>query len=283
MDPYLLQIYRFNSADMFAFKQLFIQSVSRGSIPTQFLLSQPGLFSSPRQEMGLQQVPPEVLRDELQKLVSADTGSRLIQLFRNFILPHYPIFSESLFPDPQTTPPFLLAAIYLVAQPFARFDDVLSIELAYESLNSGALFQLINKALLYEAHDPNLAVVQTIFLLVIRPSTNPLILESSFRWSLHGQLVATSHTLGLQYDPSSWSISPWQIALRRRLSSTIFGLDKWLACSLGKPPLITQEGWLVTSMTISDYFTSALKPELCSEHMHMVELGLLLGDVLTRL
>lgn len=283
MDPYLLQNYRYDSLGAFKFKQLTIRSVCHGSLPTQFLLSQPGMFSLSRQEMGLRQIPPGFMKEELETLVPADTGTRLIALFSRFILPQYPIFSESQFPDPQSSPPDLLAAIYMTAQPFAKLDDVLSIELAYESLNNQALFKLVNEALQYAAHNPSLATVQTMLLLVLRPSTNPLILESSFKWSLHGQLVTTAQTLGLHYDPGIWNIPSWQIALRRRISSTIFALDKWLASSLGRPPLVTKDAWLVTSLTTGDGYTSALSPEIWSEHMRYAELGSLLGDVLLQL
>jgi hypothetical protein len=283
MDPCLLQNYRYDESGAFKFKQLSIHSVSHGSIPTQFLLSQPGLFSLSRQEMGLYENSPDASREELETIVSADTGLRLIALFRRFILPQYPIFSESLFPDAQTSPPYLLAAIYMVAQPFARFDDVLSIELAYESLNTQALFKLVNEALHYESHNPSLAVVQTLVLLVLRPSTNPLILESSFKWSIHGLLISTSQTLGLHYDPASWTIVPWQIALRRRLSSTIFAIDKWLACSIGRPPLITRDAWLVTSVADTDNYAIKLSPETWSQHIYLSQLGELLGDVLLKL
>ena len=283
MDPYLLQNYCFNQSGTFMFKQLSIHSVSHGNNPVQFLLSQPKIFSLSRQEMGISEISDNAAREELETLVSADTGLRLISLFRTFILPQYPIFSENLFPDPQTSPPYLLAAIYMVAQPFARFDDVLSIELAYDSLNNPALFQLINKALQFESHSPNLSVVQTLLLILLRPSTDPLILESSFKWSLHGLLISTSQTLGLHYDPTSWNIPPWQVSLRRRLSSTIFAVDKWLACSLGRPPLITRDAWLVTSVVDTDSHAINLSPEIWSQHMCIAQLGALLGDVLSKL
>jgi hypothetical protein len=283
MDPYLLQNYRYDQLGSFQFKQLTIHSVCQGAVPTQFLLSQPGMFSSSRQEMGLRQISYDVLKEELETLVSIDTGTRLIGIFRKFIFPQYPIFSDSLFPEPHSSPPYLLAAIYMVAQPFAKFDDVLAIELAYENLNSPALFKLINEALQYEAHNPSLFVVQTMLLLVLRPSTNPLILESSSRWSLHGQLVSTSQTLGLHHDPSAWGLPPWQVALRRRISSTIFSLDKWLAASLGRPPLVPRDSWLVTSLGTLDSFASSLGPELWSEHICYTKLGPLLGDILSKL
>ncbi|KAJ4362284.1 hypothetical protein N0V83_010377 [Neocucurbitaria cava] len=283
MDPYLLQNYRYDLSGTFKFKELSIQSVCEGNMPTQFLLSQPGLFSLSRQEKGLRQILPDSAREELEALVSVDTGTRLVAMFRRYILAQYPIFSECLLPDPLTSPPYLLAAIYMVAQPFAKFDDVLSIELAYESLDNQALFKFVDEALQYEAHNPSLSVVQTLLLLVLRPSTNQVVLESSFKWSLHGALVSTSQTLGLHYDPSSWNIAQWQIALRRRISFTIFALDKWLASTLGRPPLITRDGWLVTSLTTEDGYASSLSPETWSAHVCYSKLGSLLGDVLAKL
>jgi hypothetical protein len=283
MDPYLLQHYRYDLTGAFKFKQLTIRSVCQGTFPTQLLLSQPELFALSRKEMGLSQISSDLTREELEVSVPADTGLRLIALFRKFILPQYPIFSESEFPEPQSSPSHVLAAIYMVAQPFARFDDVLSVELAYEALNNQALFKLIEKVLHYEAHNPSLSIVQAMLLLVLRPSTNPLILESSYKWSLHGQLVSTAQTLGLQYDPSSWDVAPPQVALRRRISSTIYTTDKWLASSLGRPPLITRDNWLVTSLTNTDSDESALDPEIWLHHVCYAKLGFLLGDVLAQL
>ncbi|PVI05976.1 hypothetical protein DM02DRAFT_583579 [Periconia macrospinosa] len=283
MDPYLLQNYQYGLSNIFQFKQLSVHSVSQSSVPTQFLLSQPDLFSSSRQEMGHGKISLKTSKEKLEDLVPRDTGVRLISLFRRFILPQYPIFSEPQFPDSQTSPPHLLAAIYTIAQPFAKFDDVLSIELAYENLNNEALFQIILEALRYEAHNPNIATAQTLLLVILRPSTNPLVLESSFRWSLMGTLVATSQTLGLHHDPTSWNISRSQIALRRRLSCTIFTTDKWLAASLGRPPLIMQDTWLVTSLSVADGHGSYLSSALWSTHLQYSKLGSLMGDVLNKL
>ncbi|KAK7191060.1 transcriptional regulatory protein C25B8.11 [Paraphaeosphaeria sporulosa] len=282
MDPYLLQNYQFDRSGAFKFKQLSIQSAYQGAAPTQFLLSQPGLFLWSRKEMGLS-VSPEASRAQLESVVPADTGRRLICLYRKFILTQYPIFSESSFPNPHTSPPCLLAAIYMIAQPFAKFDDVLSIELAYDTLNSQALFTIVFEALHYEAHNPSLDLVQMLLLLIVRPSTNPLILESSLKWSLHGTLVSTAQNMGLHHDPASWAIAPWQRTLRRRLSCTIFTVDKWLACSLGRPPLLRKEDWLVTSLTIEDNQASTMNADIWSTHMHYAQLGALLGDVLEKL
>ncbi|KAL5116472.1 hypothetical protein ACEQ8H_005593 [Pleosporales sp. CAS-2024a] len=147
MDPYLLQNYQYDRKGEFRFKQLMIRSVRRTTVPAQFVLSQPGLFKLSREELGLDTYSPQATRAELEALVSVETGLRLIALFRDFILPQYPIFAENHFPDSRTSPPHLLAAIYMVSQPFAKFDDVLSVELAYEALNSQALAKLIETAL----------------------------------------------------------------------------------------------------------------------------------------
>lgn len=283
MDPYLLQNYQYDLFGTFRFKQLTIHSVCQSSVPTQFLLSHPGLFSSSRQEMGIENGSPEGSRKKLESLVSHDTGLRLIALFRKFILPQYPIFSESSFPDTQITPPHLLAAIYMIAQPFSRFDNVLSVELAYENLNTQALHEIVYETLRYEAHNPNLATIQTLLLIILRPSTNPLILESAYKWHLHGTLVSASQTLGLHYDPTTWTIARWQIALRRRLSFTIFATDKWLAASLGRPPLIRQDDWLVTSLSASDGHMASLSSALWSAHLQYSKLGSLMGCVLDKL
>lgn len=233
--------------------------------------------------MGLHHISADVSRTELEGLVSIDTGARLVALFRRFVLPQYPIFSDHQFPDPHSSAPYLLAAVYMVAQPFARLDDVLSIELAYENLDNQGLFKIVEEALRWEAHNPSLSVVQTLLLLVLRPSTNPLVLESSSKWSLHGTLVTTCQSLGLHHDPSTWSIASWQVSLRRRISAAVFSLDKWLACSLGRPPLITQDAWLVISLTTTDGYASSISPDVWSQYTMYAQLGPILGDALARL
>ena len=283
MDPYLLQNYQYDPSGAYKFKQLSIHSVSQGNVPTQFLLSEHGLFSHSRGEMGLHHISADVSRTELESLVSIDTGARLVALFRRFVLPQYPIFSDLQFPDPHSSAPYLLAAVYMVAQPFARLDDVLSIELAYENLDNQGLFKIVEEALRWEAHNPSLSVVQTLLLLVLRPSTNPLVLESSSKWSLHGTLVTTCQSLGLHHDPSTWSIASWQVSLRRRISAAVFSLDKWLACSLGRPPLITQDAWLVISLTTTDGYDSSISPDVWSQYTMYAQLGPILGDALARL
>lgn len=283
MDPYLLKDYQYDAYGSYKFKQLGIHSVSQGKVPAQFLISNPSLFASQRQELGFKSNSDTQTSIILEGLVSTDTAARLIALFRRFILPQYPIFSEHMFPDPRTSPSYLLAAIYMAAQPLARLDDVLSVELAYENLNNQALSEIVRGALHFESHNPSLSVVQTLLLIILRPSINPLVLESSSKWSIHGTLISTSQTLGLHHDSISWPIAPWQVALRRRLSFVVFSTDRWLAASLGRPPLIHRDSWLVSSLSEADGHSSLLSPEVWSAYLQYCRLSQILDSVLENL
>ncbi|KAF4959116.1 hypothetical protein FSARC_10829 [Fusarium sarcochroum] len=228
MDPYLLQRYLTDEHGSFKFKQLVIRSVNN-SPPVQFLVSQPPLFSRSRQETGHQSRPTFELRKELEKVVPQNIGRRLLGLYKRFLTPHYPIFSDESPPDPATSPPCLLAAIYSISLPFAMYDDQLCIDMAYDSPDYKDLSDLINVSVASDIHSPTIATVQTLFLLVARPSSNPLVSDASYRWTTMGTLVSTAVNIGLHLDPNLWNIPLAQACARRRLSFFIFALDK---CSL---------------------------------------------------
>ncbi|KAL1882132.1 hypothetical protein VTK73DRAFT_2223 [Phialemonium thermophilum] len=261
MDPYLLQRYKADIAGVFKFKQLAIHAVQETPVPIQFLVSQPSLFSQSREETGHVPASQEELRFELEQIVSIEMGHRLIDLFDRFVAPQYPIFARHDVPNPSLTPPHLLGAIYSIAFPFSMYDDKLCIDLAYDTLPYPALSRLINQGLAGELYSPSLAGVQTLLLLVARPSSNYLISDASYRWTTLGLLVASAVNLGLHLDPSNWNVKPWQVALRRRLSFIIYALDRWLAASLGRPPHIDQANWLVTSVEMTDNLDSGLSAD----------------------
>ena len=283
MDPFLMSHYQYDRSGTFHFKNLNIQSVSSEPNPTQFLLSNPSVFATTRQENGSDAVSATELRHELESLVPKDIGLRLIKLFERIVAPDYPIFCPPGHLNPTITPPYLLASVYLIAEPFTKFDDRLCIDLAYEKPSSAALNNIISKALSYEIHAPKLCVVQTLLLLVIRPYPKPIVLDSAFKWSQHSTLVACAHTLGLHLDPKSWNIPACEISQRRLLSYFIYSTDKWLALSLGRPPLLHYDNWLVTSPTREDLLASSLVPSARSNIMMKAELDSLLERVLAQL
>ncbi|KAF5723831.1 transcriptional regulatory [Fusarium mundagurra] len=282
MDPYLLHRYQSDEHGTFKFKQLAIRSVNSNT-PVQFLISQPSLFSQSRKEAGHTGASISSQRAELEKVISPNMGKRLISLCNRFIAPHYPIFSNDFPPDPATSAPCLLAAIYSIALPFAMYDDQLCIDMAYDSPDAEDIAHLINTAIAFDIHSPNIATVQTLFLLIARPSSNPLVSDASYRWTTMGMLVSAATNIGLHLDPSLWNIPAAQIAARRRLSFFIFAMDKWLAAALGRPPYINRENWLVDELSAQDENASGLDPSQWADVMDFSALTSSLASTLSRL
>ncbi|KAJ6441441.1 putative transcriptional regulatory protein C25B8.11 [Purpureocillium lavendulum] len=258
MDPYVLQRYRTDDNGVFKFKQLAIYSVQEQPFPVQFLLSHPSLFARSQEQAGHATPGDAYLRTQLEQLVPAAMGKRLISLWTKFAAAQYPIFSAAMPPNPETSPTHLLAAVYAVAVPFAMHDDKLCIDLAYDAFPYSTLSQVLNTALATDLHSPSLETVQTLLLLVLRPPSNPLVSDASHRWNLMGNLVTVAVNVGLHLDPASWGLPAAGVSLRRRLSFIIFSIDRLLAAGLGKPPLINPDNWLVTKLCPSDQLDSDL-------------------------
>lgn len=282
MDPHLLRHYQTDEHGTLKFKQLAIRTV-RDDPPVQFLISHPSLFGQSRQEAGHQPVQVSDARRELEKILPDNIGKGLMRLYQRFIAPHYPIFSDEEQPDPSTSPPCLLAAIYSISLPFAKYDDQLCIDMAYDSPRAEDLAGLINAAVATDIHSPTIATVQTLFLLVVRPSSNPLISDASYRWTTMGMLVSAAINVGLQLDPQRWNIPLGQVHARRRLSFLVYALDKWLAAALGRPPYVNRENWLVDELTIQDSHSSGLGPSSWADLMAFSTLTSYLPSILSRL
>ncbi|KZL75356.1 fungal specific transcription factor domain protein [Colletotrichum tofieldiae] len=261
MDPLLLRHYRTDESGMFGFKELAIHSVQDSPIPCQFLVSQQSIFSRRRDECGLERPSEDALSEQLENIIPSAVGARLIKLFRDFVQPQFPIISTALLPDPISTPAHLLAAIYAISLPFVVYDDKLSVDVAYDKPPYPALSQIIDKALSYEVHSPSIAVAQTLLLLVLRPSADPLLADTAYRRDVLGRLVSCATTLGLHLDPSEWSMTERQKAHRRRLSFTIYAVDTWIASTHGTPPSTHRDSWLVTNLNAGDFLDSGLGPE----------------------
>ncbi|KAH7241357.1 hypothetical protein BKA59DRAFT_202920 [Fusarium tricinctum] len=282
MDPYLLQRYQTDEHGTFKFKQLAIRSVNDNP-PVQFLISQQSLFTHSRREAGHLPIPTVDLRRELEKIISHGMGKRLIDLYMRFIAPHYPIFSADSLPDPATSAPGLLAAIYSISSPFAMYDDQLCIDMAYDSPDSKDLAELINTAVASDIHSPTLATVQALFLVVAKSSSNPLVSDASYRWTAMGMLASAAVNIGLHLDPSFWNIPLAQSRARRRLSFLIFALDKWLAAALGRPPHIHKSNWLVDGLAIQDDHSCGLDKMRWTDVMEFSALTSCLASTLERL
>ncbi|GJN78874.1 hypothetical protein PLIIFM63780_002385 [Purpureocillium lilacinum] len=256
MDPYILRKYRTDNHGVFKFKQLAVYSVQEQPFPVQFLLSQPSLFGKSLEQTGHATPGEAYLRTQLEQLVPSTMGKRLISLWSKFAGAQYPIFSSAAMPDPETSPAHLLAAVYAIAVPFAMHDDKLCIDLAYDAFPYSTLSQVLNTSLAPDLHSPSLETVQTVLLLVLWPSSNLLVSDASHQWNLMGALVAAAINVGLHLDPTPWGLPTANVALRRRLSFLIYSTDRLLASSLGKPPFIDRDNWLVNTLLLSDQHDS---------------------------
>lgn len=265
LEPYLSRHFRFDRYHQQGFRKLINLNLSNGfhDAPP-FIRTEPSLYGSGRREAGHTEITTERLREDLEAIVSVDIGRRLVELYRLFIAPQYPIFSAACPLDAKTSRPELLAAVYAITQPFIRFDEYLSVEFVYKAPAYAELTQLAYRALQPQLHSPSLSTVQTLLLLVVRPSTDTSVSESPIKWTLLSTLVAVAHAIGLHYDLKPWNIAPWQIAQRRRISFLIYSVDKWLGCSLGRPPLLSPDNWLVTSLAPDDDLQAELTPKTWS-------------------
>ncbi|KAH8885857.1 hypothetical protein GQ53DRAFT_659094 [Thozetella sp. PMI_491] len=258
-DPYIYQRCRFDCHNKLAFRKITHLSLSQSVDETLLILTDPSLYTKCQQEVGHADVSRELLRQRLQSIISVDVGRRLIGLYQLFVAPQFPIFSTSSPLDPVSSDPCLLATVYAIVQPFVQLDEHLVIEFAYEVPPYAELLQLAHSGLQPQLHSPSLSTVQILLLLLVRPSTDTSVSESPMKWSLLCTLVAAAHALGLHDDPTPWSnLPPWLIAQRRRISFLIYSTDKWIACSLGRPPILQSNNWLVTSLTTDDELQSEL-------------------------
>lgn len=154
-----------------------------------------------------------------------------------------------------------MAAIYSCVQQFVKFDGHLGVELAYDGSLSAELVKIAWAALNPEMHTPTIQVLQTLLILLIRPSITSNVTEAPHRWMLLGNLVTCGQTLELQYDAGNWAGTQSQKAQRRRISFLIYAMDKWTACDLGRSPLINRDNWTICSLDSEGFHDSGLNPD----------------------
>ncbi|KAF5860098.1 hypothetical protein ETB97_002059 [Aspergillus alliaceus] len=283
MDPYVLRHYRFDIRSEFLFSKLAIRSVRNTEVPVQFLLSKPELSNESKSLTSLEPPIPGEGLSGLSQIVTPEIGERLIQLFTRFVNLQFPILSEDRLPDPRASSAHLLAAIYLISQPFTTFDDYLCIELVYSPPSPQDLFRIAWRELNHALSEPTIQSLQAALILLLHPPSNPLLLDSTVKWTLLGMTVSMAQTLGLHLDPSIWNIPSDEIHTRRRLSWVVFAIDKWLAFSFGRPSHISRNDWLITELNSSDIESET---STSGAHLYAIEfskLTTILDNVLTSL
>lgn len=275
-DPWLLQHCRFDDRDFLRFHQVHFRNAGgvplEEKIPVHFLVTAERLYNASKEATGFPK--RDLIREELESLVSLECGQRLVALFIKFVYPTLPVISRSQFgislaqpiPDQQVlrnTPVHLLAAIYASAQPFAKFDEYLCLVNAYTQSPTDQLWRMVLELLLQEIHTPHLSVMQAGLLYLHKPlkGNESALADSPFIWSFVGLLVGLASSLGLTLECRPMGLPVWEKRLRRRLWWAIYSEDKWRCLLMGRPPYIRHDEWDVTNLDDQDFSLDRLSDD----------------------
>jgi len=185
-------------------------------------------------------------------------GHRLVRLYFQFVHPSFPILHKEVFiakhqVSHRQFAPSLLAAVYLLALDWQIHDSVLENWCANQTMNIALLQKMADTALQEEMHSPKLSTLEAGLLLLQRNRLDSAGRPASSAWKLHAQLVAISYDLGLHINCESWSIPAWEAGLRRRLSWALYMQDRWTAFVHGRPMLLSEDDWELSSCSPSDF------------------------------
>ncbi len=246
-----------------------------------------------RGEPRLDQRALDEAADEVSRMVSEETGVRLIKLFFRYIYPYFPILSRTRLLYPLTELPARLrelplslkSAIYASALAFVTYDDVLATTLVHSPPSSQRLYRIAWLAVTHEVHTPHLSTLQSCLLLLQRVNDDRYVMDTVFRWSLLGWTVALAQSFGLSIDCLDWNgIPDWEKRLRRRLWWAVFVMDKWAFMSAGLTSQIHKDNYDVSPLTTADLgYAETPEPtssDNTSAHFyHLTRLTAILSDI----
>lgn len=238
----------------------------------------------------------DMYRREVEEMVNDEVGKRLIRLFCKYVQPYFPVLSREGgvytrdhdgVRDPSSIATCVLAAIYGHALPFCAWDEQLCIDV-YTPPSAEALFRIAWYSAQSMCHTPNLAVVQTLLLMVQRRPTNKHVSDTPFKAIMWTNAVSIAQSLGLNRDPSDWPLPAWEIRQRRRLAWATFVQDKWLALNAGRGSLIQADDWDVAPLTEHDFaeldrgsYGLDAPANMGAQHfIKLCELSLIVDDIL---
>ncbi|KAK5214101.1 hypothetical protein LTR41_000293 [Exophiala xenobiotica] len=248
-----------------------------------------------RGEPRLDQRTLDEAADEVSRMVSEETGVRLVKLFFRYIYPYFPILSRTrlLYPLAElpgrlrALPLSLKSAIYASALAFITYDDVLATTIVHSPPSSQRLYRIAWLAVTHEVHTPHLSTLQSCLLLLQRVNDDRYVMDTVFRWSLLGWTVALAQSFGLSNDCLDWNgIPDWEKRLRRRLWWAVFVMDKWAFMSAGLTSHIHKDNYDVLPLTAADFGSAEMTPESTSfEHntsahfYHLSRLTAIISDI----
>jgi hypothetical protein len=104
-------------------------------------------------------------------------------------------------------------------------------------------------------------------------------------WSDIGSLVGMAHDLGLNLDPTAWSLTPSDSNRRIRIWWALYIQDKWSALGLGRPSYLNEEHCNVPLPTVENFSHTSLHNQPLSltpaiQFVAMAHLTAILSDIL---
>ncbi|CAI6095050.1 unnamed protein product [Clonostachys chloroleuca] len=253
MDPYLLRHVNFSedgscNFGRFQYRSLFQTPTGElnqpnSAFPAHFLISAPKQSSNVPTGSSIGDTDQ---RKELNRIVDPELGVRYIGL------------TETLVPKAnilEGVPPYLLAAIYAVAESFRRYDPILNVSQTDVECHKTLLWEMAHWGILGHMHAPSLALVQALLIYLQRPMGEAMTASADSRghWSLLGSAINVANQLGLHLDCQLWPIPDWEKRLRRRLWWMIHTEATWRSLLLGLPLPIHRDQWDVAPLDEADF------------------------------
>jgi hypothetical protein len=104
-------------------------------------------------------------------------------------------------------------------------------------------------------------------------------------WSEIGSIVGVAHDLGLNLDPTAWSLSPSDCNRRIRIWWALYIQDKWVALGLGRPSYLNDEHSNVPLPTVDNFSHTGLSSTTLSlgpvlQFVAMAHITTILSDLL---
>ncbi|KAH7336388.1 fungal-specific transcription factor domain-containing protein [Rhexocercosporidium sp. MPI-PUGE-AT-0058] len=267
-DPYVLRHCSFNQQNCYRGAEwavLKIKGHGNGDVPLHFTVV-------PDSQLDAR---PEYYPTTDTESVVIPHANDLLNTYFAVVHPSYPLLDTARFNPPPRTGDPLLAVMYNLAAPFCPSSPH----------HFPALSSFVHQALPIEHQHPRLETLEASLLHLQRhtpmsSSPTPSGISSSI-----GSLVGIAHDLGLNNDPSNWSLSPSDTNRRIRIWWALFIQDKWSALGLGRPSYLNDEHSNVPLPTISNFShlslannPLALTPAL--QFIAMAHLSSILSDVL---
>ncbi|XMA09335.1 hypothetical protein WAI453_002126 [Rhynchosporium graminicola] len=202
-------------------------------------------------------------------------ANELLHTYFEVVHKSYPLLDPARFNSSPKTGDPLLAVIYNIAAPFCQST----------ASDFPALSSFIQQTLSIEHQHPQLETLEASLLNLQRNISASSLPTISGLSSFIGSLVGVAHDLGLNNDPSSWSLSVTDTNRRIRIWWALYIQDKWSALGLGRPSYLNDEHSNVPLPTLSNFShvglantPSSLTPAL--QFVAMAHLSTILSDIL---